>query len=270
MVGRALHRAMALTTCQDPVEHARRRRPWNRALSTNALKEYQPIIARRASQLVGCLQAQVGNVDLSQWISFFSCVVSYSFKSCASLSNEVLWPGMTSWATWRKSNFTSFEGIDSQRSRRFGGGTEMLRDGDKDGMWKQLKGGLRCGVPPPPPVVFSPVNGLISSIAIIYEHVPWLSFYTRHLPNVGKDLIGFRNMGISRTAARYKQGSTTKDLFYYLVCHYICRVHRSRNSTDKLYRATKTGQRKNLRHSASCSLTGFWLSSLAQTPQLPH
>lgn len=74
MKGRVGHQALPLISCQDPVEHARRRRPWNRAFSTSSLREYQPVIARRALQLLDALQNQGSELDLAQWISFFACV----------------------------------------------------------------------------------------------------------------------------------------------------------------------------------------------------
>ncbi len=56
--------------------HAARRRIWNRAMSTNALKEYEEIIADRALELADCLDAQIsqwkGVVDLCQWLNFFA------------------------------------------------------------------------------------------------------------------------------------------------------------------------------------------------------
>ncbi len=67
----------ALIMLRDHGEHARRRRPWTRAFSTNALKEYQPIIARRVTQLVDGLAAQKGATDLAAWISWFT----YDFMS---------------------------------------------------------------------------------------------------------------------------------------------------------------------------------------------
>ena len=55
------------------------------------------------------------------------------------------------------------------------------------------------------------------SIAVVYEHVPWLSYYARLLPWAGKDLKTMRKMAFDRAALRYTQGSSAKDLFYYLV-----------------------------------------------------
>ena len=70
---RAMHPPVySLLTQRDPVEHARRRRPWNRAFSTAALKEYEPIVAKRVSQLVEGISQRKGVTDLAQWISFFT------------------------------------------------------------------------------------------------------------------------------------------------------------------------------------------------------
>lgn len=52
----------------------------------------------------------------------------------------------------------------------------------------------------------------------IYEHVPWLAYYARHLPFVAQDTKKFRKFCMERGTNRYRQGSKEKDLFYYLVC----------------------------------------------------
>lgn len=78
----------SLIATSDPSEHARRRRPWNRAFSTAALKEYHPIIHKRATQLTErlgstCTGANAGQqteteankdtwTDLTQWIAYFA------------------------------------------------------------------------------------------------------------------------------------------------------------------------------------------------------
>ncbi|KAJ6583187.1 cytochrome P450 [Mycena sp. CBHHK59/15] len=52
--------------------HANRRRIWNRGMSTEALKDYEAIIAKRAMQLLERIADVPGFVDLSAWISYFS------------------------------------------------------------------------------------------------------------------------------------------------------------------------------------------------------
>ena len=59
-------------------------------------------------------------------------------------------------------------------------------------------------------------------MASLYEHVPWLAYYVKHLlPWAAKDVRVMRKLGFDKTELRLSQGSKTKDLFYYLVS--ICR-----------------------------------------------
>lgn len=62
-------------------DHARRRKRWNRGFSTASVKGYEPIITRRALQLVLELEKRCSNIDggdgrqpldLAQWFSFFT------------------------------------------------------------------------------------------------------------------------------------------------------------------------------------------------------
>ncbi|KAJ7444864.1 cytochrome P450 [Mycena latifolia] len=54
--------------------HANRRRLWNRGMSTESLKEYEAIIAKRATQLLNCIDESLdpNRINLSAWISYFS------------------------------------------------------------------------------------------------------------------------------------------------------------------------------------------------------
>ncbi|EJD00159.1 high nitrogen upregulated cytochrome P450 monooxygenase 2 [Fomitiporia mediterranea MF3/22] len=88
-------------------EHARRRKAWNRAFNTSAVKGYEPIVQKRALQLVSELNKRtaktgVPSVDLAQWLSYFA---------------------------------TDFMG-----DMAFGGGFELMRDGgDKQGIWTLIE-----------------------------------------------------------------------------------------------------------------------------------
>lgn len=65
----------SLLAIRDQREHARRRKPWNRAFSTTAIKDYEPTVRKRAQQLVQELEirAKVGlPVDLTEWIKSFT------------------------------------------------------------------------------------------------------------------------------------------------------------------------------------------------------
>ena len=49
----------------------------------------------------------------------------------------------------------------------------------------------------------------------IIGHIPWILPFLKHIPN--KDLKEMQRMGASYARERTKAGSTTKDLFYFLV-----------------------------------------------------
>ena len=77
----------ALIAIRDKTEHTRRRRPWTRAFSTNALKDYEVLVIKRVTQLVDTLAAQKGTVDLTQWISFFAYVFSFGSSHLLNFSH---------------------------------------------------------------------------------------------------------------------------------------------------------------------------------------
>lgn len=64
----------SLISERDPVEHLRRRKPWNRAFSTTSLQAYEDILKERTSQFVGHLEKQTYPLDMDQWISFYTYV----------------------------------------------------------------------------------------------------------------------------------------------------------------------------------------------------
>lgn len=71
-IGRTFHPPiLPLIGHQDTAEHARRRRPWNRAFSSTALKEYQPVVHKRGAQLVEIL-AQKKRTDFVHWVHLFT------------------------------------------------------------------------------------------------------------------------------------------------------------------------------------------------------
>ena len=65
--------ASALSTTQQ-AEEEQRRRPWQRAFTPAAIKEYEAQLSKRTSQLVARLEAQQGEVRLDQWFDYFTCV----------------------------------------------------------------------------------------------------------------------------------------------------------------------------------------------------
>ncbi|KAI9447482.1 high nitrogen upregulated cytochrome P450 monooxygenase 2 [Lactarius indigo] len=103
----------ALNAQRDPILHMHQRKPWNRAFSSVAMKEYEIIVAKRVRQLVGCLDDMVQRsdqeadtvMDINRWLRYFT---------------------------------TDFMG-----DMAFGGGFEMMDAGrDIDGLWTILESGI--------------------------------------------------------------------------------------------------------------------------------
>ncbi|RPD53820.1 high nitrogen upregulated cytochrome P450 monooxygenase 2 [Lentinus tigrinus ALCF2SS1-6] len=162
-VGRMLSDGVQLPLIgiQDPAKHSRRRRPWNRAFSAPALRGYEKTIARRAQQLLEalerCTEAQE-KVVLGKWFNYFA----YDFMC----------------------------------DMAFGGGSELLREGDANNVWRILDEGMKVGT--------------------LLAHVPWLGVYLSHVPLA----TGALNVLIAHcrklTIQRIERGATRKDLFHYL------------------------------------------------------
>ncbi|KAJ3988632.1 cytochrome P450 [Lentinula detonsa] len=91
----------SLISVRNNKEHAVRRRPWNCAFSSTAIKNYEPLIEARTNELVDMLGRQTGTVDLLKWMKYFSYDIMTDFV--------------------------------------FGGGTHMMRDGDVDNIWHQIE-----------------------------------------------------------------------------------------------------------------------------------
>ncbi|KAF8205675.1 cytochrome P450, partial [Mycena galopus ATCC 62051] len=87
--------------------HTAKRRVWNRAMNSACLREYEPWVSKRASQLVSRLRDQNQTVDLAQWIDLFA--------------------------------------YDLMGDLAFGGAFEMLRDGqDVDRLGERIRGHLKA------------------------------------------------------------------------------------------------------------------------------
>ncbi|KAH9852366.1 high nitrogen upregulated cytochrome P450 monooxygenase 2 [Lenzites betulinus] len=158
-IGRTLtYTNVPLVGILDTAEHLERRKPWTRAFTPAALKEYQPMLAARATQLVDALGRQAGEIDISKWVNYFS----YDFMS----------------------------------DMVFGGGSELLRDGDVQNIWRLLDDGLRGST--------------------FISHVPWLGPYVGRIPAVSSaqaQMIAYTKQLVLQ---RLRRGTALKDLFHYL------------------------------------------------------
>lgn len=75
------NRPPSLVAQRDPVKHMHQRKPWNRAFSSAAIKEYEIIAAKRTRQLLGCLEDAVHHsqgpekevvLDMASWFNYFT------------------------------------------------------------------------------------------------------------------------------------------------------------------------------------------------------
>ncbi|KAI9068087.1 high nitrogen upregulated cytochrome P450 monooxygenase 2 [Trametes sanguinea] len=159
LAGRALTATdLPIVAIMDPSIHAERRKPWARAFSSTALKEYAPMIANRVQQLVHVLEQQQGHVVIGKFFNYFA----YDFMC----------------------------------DMAYGGGSELLRDGDTDNVWHIIEEGL-------------PGSTFIS-------HVPYMGFYLGHLPIFRPAVDRLLSHSKQFTLRRLKRGSELKDIFHYL------------------------------------------------------
>lgn len=72
--GRSAHNAYrSLISLRDPAVHAKRRLPWGRGLSVAAIKDYEPTLAERITQMVDIvLENAESTMELSQLIKNFT------------------------------------------------------------------------------------------------------------------------------------------------------------------------------------------------------
>lgn len=63
----------AIIAQRDPVEHKRRRRTWDRAFSSAAIKNYDVIVIKKVRELMEQFEKRAGQeIDLSMWMTYFS------------------------------------------------------------------------------------------------------------------------------------------------------------------------------------------------------
>ncbi|KIJ68389.1 hypothetical protein HYDPIDRAFT_24675 [Hydnomerulius pinastri MD-312] len=157
---------LTLISSRNPQRHAVLRKAWNKAFANSPLKDYEELLLLRAHQLIESLerickeQGGVGRgIDIATWIGYFS--------------------------------------FDFMGDMAFGGGFELMRDGDKEkflhNMTKTLYYPAMC------------------------QFVPWFSCVLRNLPYIGAPMRAFGLFGFQRAKTRYNQELKRKDLFYHLI-----------------------------------------------------
>ncbi|TFK87858.1 high nitrogen upregulated cytochrome P450 monooxygenase 2 [Polyporus arcularius HHB13444] len=144
---------------QDTRLHLARRRPWARGLALSALKEYHRLVGKRTNQLVHLLENRHGTVVvLGEMFDYFS--------------------------------------YDLMCDMAFGGGAELMEEGDPKQVWCLLTEGLEAGAS--------------------FHQMDWLGVYFGHIPAVVKPLQTFLTHGKTLALERMQRGSTRRDLFHYL------------------------------------------------------
>ncbi|KAJ6526246.1 cytochrome P450 [Mycena vulgaris] len=149
-----------LINSRDLKRHAEARKAWNTAFVPAAIKGYEAMLIQRVTQLVDALGEQKGRtVDLSRWFSFFS--------------------------------------FDFMGDLAFGGGFELMRDGDKEGLWHILERGLL--------------------FPALTQQIPWCIQLVMHFPMIGQDMRALARFGAEQSKRRLQEGSVHNDIFYYLL-----------------------------------------------------
>ncbi|KAH7915812.1 cytochrome P450 [Hygrophoropsis aurantiaca] len=154
-----------LISSRDSQRHAQLRKAWNKAFANSPLKDYEELMMHRALQLIEelnglCRQQSdgIGHVDIAHWISYFS--------------------------------------FDFMGDMAFGGGFELMHNGDKDGLWHGMEAAL-----------------FYQSMC---QHIPWFCPILRRLPFLGTPMRAFGNFVFQRAQTRFTQDLKQKDLFYHL------------------------------------------------------
>lgn len=60
---------------RDPLEHTQRRKIWNHAFTSESVKDYEGIIAKRALELAAHVELQSrqdSTVNIAKWITYFA------------------------------------------------------------------------------------------------------------------------------------------------------------------------------------------------------
>ncbi|KAJ7251442.1 high nitrogen upregulated cytochrome P450 monooxygenase 2 [Mycena rebaudengoi] len=155
----------SLIGVQDIAPHLKQRKTWNRAFNTSQVKAYELILKVRLDQLLQLLKQKANqgesSVDLARVISLFA----YDFMGDVS----------------------------------FGGGFELMRDGDVHGLWELMENGIR--------------------VQSYGQHIPWAKRLVFSWPGLGEASQKLLIFLVDISQKRMQRGSTGKvqDLSSYLL-----------------------------------------------------
>ncbi|KAF9261026.1 cytochrome P450 [Marasmius fiardii PR-910] len=155
-----------LVGIQNVAEHLQRRKLWNKAFSSTRVKAYEHLLRKRLLQLADILDTKAAGkegIDLAGWLSFFS----YDFMG----------------------------------DMAFRAGFELMRDGDKDGIWKIMEAGI--------------------ALPSYVQHIPWITPLLRKLSKMEPTGSRFRKFVAQIARSRIERGTgaslTGEDLSTHLL-----------------------------------------------------
>ena len=124
---------------QDGVEHAKRRRTWNRGFNPTAMKEYGPIVHKRILEFLEVIVRR-DQVDLGEMFRCFTSVLSLVHLNPMLTHFQ---SGLTLWQTSGEHLFSM--GFIALTGLPFslGGGLNMIREGDPEDLKQTLDAGMR-------------------------------------------------------------------------------------------------------------------------------
>lgn len=114
--------------------------------------------------------------------------------------------------------FAGFYGIASVLAecyKSLGGGSEQLQNGDTGALWTTVGKGSQCVSEPTATPLFN--SQCVSRIATLLGQIPWLGIYLGYIPGVAGPLNMLLEYSQKETTRRLAEGSSNRDLFYYLV-----------------------------------------------------
>ncbi|KAH8118801.1 high nitrogen upregulated cytochrome P450 monooxygenase 2 [Phellopilus nigrolimitatus] len=147
-------------------DHALKRKPWMHAFSSAALRDYGPNITRRALQLAEELD-------------------KFAFKEKVRNAESV---NLTTWL--------SYFAFDFMGDMAFGGGFELMREGDVNGIWGMMTEQIR--------------------VLAWQQRLAWSTRMLYKIPVAVEAVTKFRQFTMKCALQRKESASTVKDLFYYL------------------------------------------------------
>ncbi|KAJ7481155.1 high nitrogen upregulated cytochrome P450 monooxygenase 2 [Mycena galericulata] len=158
--------------------HTTKRRVWNRALASSSLRDYEPLIVKRASQLVSRLENQNGmSVDIVHWFDLFTSELFLVL------------------AIW---HLPLLVRLDLTGDLAFGGGFEGLREGKDVGSVGEM------------------IRGFMAASSLSAQ-IPWIISTLHLFPQVGRTIQDFNDFGQHLAIQRIQKGAVhRKDLWYHL------------------------------------------------------